>query len=285
MLRFLVPLVVLVVVVYIGMAIYIYRSQASFVFFPDPELLSNPAKHGLPFRDLTLTTSDSVKLHAWYLPADSSRGVILFCHGNGGNISYVIETLAALHGLGFDVLAFDYRGYGLSEGEPEEEGLYRDADAAWNFLVDERGVDPSSIVLHGRSLGGGVATYLATKHRPAALILESTFTSIPDIGAKIFPYFPIRLLSQIKFETLKRLPGIEAPVLVIHSRDDEMIPFDHGRSLFAAAKEPKEFLEIGGDHNSGFHVSGRKYVEGIGGFLRRWEPSPQPSPRGRGSKE
>jgi fermentation-respiration switch protein FrsA (DUF1100 family) len=175
-----------------------------------------------------------------------------------------------LNRLGFAVLVFDYRGYGRSEGEPKEDGIYRDAEAAWNYLVNDRGFTPSQIVLHGRSLGGGVASYLAAEHKAAALILESTFTSIPAMGAKVFPIFPVKLLSNIYYNTEKRLPAIEAPILVIHSRTDEMIPYEHGQKLFKESKEPKAFVEINGSHNSGFHNSARTYIEGIDAFLRQY---------------
>jgi uncharacterized protein len=278
MLRIILPLLAVAVVGYVGVAIYLYRSQHSYVYYPDRNIMSTPEEHGLAYEDVTLQTADSVAIHGWYVPADTPRGTVLFCHGNGGNISYTIESIAMLHGIGFNVFVFDYRGYGRSGGVVDEEGTYRDAEAAWTYLTGERGCDPSRIVVLGRSLGGGIASWLAAQHRVGALILESTFTSIADMGAKMFPIFPARLLSRIDYDTEKRLAEIHSPVLVIHSRTDDMIPFEHGTTLFRRANEPKEFLEINGDHNNGFHVSKDVYIDGINAFLRQYIGADFPRP-------
>ena len=166
-----------------------------------------------------------------------------------------------------DVFIFDYRGYGQSEGKPSESGTYRDAEAAWQYLVEERKVDPNRIIIFGRSLGGAVATWQARNHTPVALILESTFTSVPDIGAKYYPFLPVRLLSRFKYDTAEYLKGVNCPVLIVHSPDDEMMPFSHGQRLFEIAKEPKGFLEISGSHNEGFIISGKRYEEGLNAFI------------------
>jgi alpha-beta hydrolase superfamily lysophospholipase len=276
MLRIILLILVLIVVVYVGAAIYLYRSQSSFVYYPSRQILSTPKEHGLAYQDVMLQTVDSVAIHGWYVPADSPRGTVLFCHGNGGNISHTIESVAMLHGIGFNVFVFDYRGYGRSGGEVDEEGTYRDAEAAWSYLTGERGCDPSRIVVLGRSLGGGIASWIAAQHSVGALILESTFTSIPDMGAGMFPIFPVRLLSRIHYDTEKRLGAIHSPVLVIHSRTDDVISFKHGAALFGRANEPKEFLEITGDHNMGFHASQRVYIEGIIAFLEKYIDSDSP---------
>ena len=278
MLRIILPLLAVAVVGYLGIAIYLYRSQYSFIYYPDRQIISTPEEHGLAYEDVMLQTADSVAIHGWYVPADTPRGTVLFCHGNGGNINYVIESIAMLHGIGFNVFVFDYRGYGRSGGEVGEEGTYRDAEAAWSYLTGERGCDPSRIVVLGRSLGGGIASWIAAQHPVGALILESTFTSIPDMGAKMFPIFPTRLLSRINYDTEKRLGAIHSPVLVIHSRTDDMIPFEQGATLFKRAGEPKEFLEINGDHNSGFHVSKEAYIDGINAFLQQHIGSDFPRP-------
>ncbi len=165
------------------------------------------------------------------------------------------------------VLIFDYRGYGKSGGSPSEEGTYRDADAAWGYLLHTRKVPPEKIVLFGRSLGGAVAAELARRTKPAALILESTFTSLPDLGAEIYPWLPVRVLSKFRYSTLDKIASLTCPKLIIHSPRDEIVPFGQGRALFERAAPPKTFLEIAGGHNDGFLLSETRYKEGLGIFL------------------
>jgi fermentation-respiration switch protein FrsA (DUF1100 family) len=172
--------------------------------------------------------------------------VVLFCHGNAGNVSHRLDTLQFFRSLGLGTLIFDYRGYGRSDGSPSEKGTYRDAEAAWRHLVEQRQIPPERIVILGRSLGGAVAARLAADQRPGALVVESAFTSVPDLAARMFPVYPVHLLARIRYNTLKWIRRVHCPVLVVHSRDDEMIPFRHGRRLFEAAPEPKEFLELRG---------------------------------------
>jgi fermentation-respiration switch protein FrsA (DUF1100 family) len=172
--------------------------------------------------------------------------------------------------MGFSTLIIDYRGYGKSEGEPDEEGTYRDAMAAWNYLVQERNLLPDSIVILGRSLGGAVAAYLATTVQPRAVILESTFTSIPDRGSELYPYFPARLLARIQYNSLDRMKSLKSPVLIVHSAEDEIVPFSHGQKIFEAAREPKEFLRLSGGHNDANFSFRDLYEEGITDFLKRY---------------
>jgi len=254
---------------YAGIAGWLYLAQESFVYFPDRKLVATPASAGLAYEAVTLTTDDGVRLSGWYIPAPKSRGTLLFSHGNAGNISHRLESIRQFHDLGLDVFIYDYRGYGESEGKPSEEGTYRDAEAAWRYLTETRRVAPERLVYFGRSLGAGVASWLATRHPPRALIVESAFTSVPDFGAEVYPWLPVRWLARLQYPTRKNLRSVHAPVLVIHSRNDEIIPFRHGEALFVAANEPKEFLEIRGGHNDGFLVSGKRYTEGIDAFLRK----------------
>lgn len=176
------------------------------------------------------------------------------------------------HDLGLSTLIIDYRGYGRSSGEPSEEGTYLDAAAAWRHATQMLGFTAGRIVLFGESLGGGVAAQLAAENRPAALILASTFTSVPDMGADLYPLLPIRLLARIRYHTLARLPQIACPVLVIHSRNDDIIPFAHGRRLFETARQPKQFLEIEGGHNEGFVFGHEHWVKQLDAFLQRALP-------------
>jgi len=254
---------------YLLVGLFLFLFQSRLIYFPRREMGMTPADAEMPFEDLTIPTVDGIRLNAWFVPADNSLTTLLYFHGNAGNISNRIETIRQFRGMGFNTLIVDYRGYGRSDGEPGEEGTYRDAEAAWDYLVNVRGMSPHSIVILGRSLGGAVATYLATKTMPRALVLESTFTSIPDRGAELYPYFPARILARIKYNSLDRMPSVRCPVLVVHSTEDEIVPFSHGQKLFEAALEPKEFLRISGGHNDGNFSFRDVYENGIKAFLSR----------------
>lgn len=245
----------------------VYAFQEKLVFFPSRDLVADPSAMGLDFEDVRVATQDGVLLHGWFVPAEPSRGAVLFFHGNAGNISHRLDTIALINGLGLSLLIFDYRGYGLSTGEPSVAGTREDARAMWRHMTSDRGLDPSRIVLWGRSLGGAVAAGLAVDAMPAALILESTFTSVADMGRKYYPFLPAGLIARGRYPTLEHVAEIQTPVLVVHSPDDEIIPFAMGRRLFAAAPEPKSFLEIDGSHNNGFLQSREEYSGGITRFL------------------
>ena len=252
---------------YVAVVGLAYAFQDQLLYFPSSALVATPDQYGLAYESVQIDTDDGEQLHGWWIPADSARGTLLFFHGNAGNISGRLENVQQFHQLGLNVLIFDYRGYGKSTGAPSEEGLYRDAEAAWQHLVTERRIDPSEIVIFGRSLGGGPATWLATRHEAGALMLESAFTSVPDMAAEHYPWLPARQLTVTQFNNRDQIDQIDAPLLVIHSRGDEVVPFDHGRQLFEAAREPKQFLEISGNHNDGFLVSADRYLRAIDAFL------------------
>jgi len=241
--------------------------QSHYVYYPERVLLADPSNIGLDFESVIFETADGAKLSGWFIPGGSARGVILFCHGNAGNISHRLESIQIFHRLGLDVFIFDYQGYGQSEGKPTEHGTYEDAEAAWRYLIETRQVNPSQVIVFGRSLGGAVASWLAQRHTPGGLILESTFTSLPDIAATLYPYLPARLLLRSQYSTAEYLGRTRCPVLIVHSRDDEIMPFSHGRRLFDTAVEPKRFLEISGTHNEGFLSSGKHYEEGLDSFI------------------
>lgn len=253
--------------VYVGFSLLVGLFQSRLVYFPLRTIDATPADAGLEYRDVTVTTSDGVRIHGWFCPADEERGVVLFCHGNGGNISGRLGSLEIFHNLGLSTLIFDYRGYGRSEGSPSEEGTYLDAEAVWRHLTEEMKIDPGRIILFGRSLGGAVAAKLATKHKPGAVILESSFTSIPDIGAEAYPFLPVRAICRFDYNTAESVGKIRCPVLIVHSVEDDLIPVSHGRKLFELANEPKRFLEIKGSHNYGFSESGAAYTGGLDGFI------------------
>jgi pimeloyl-ACP methyl ester carboxylesterase len=262
-------IVAIVAAAYIGLTLILFLFQASFVFFPTRDSAGTPAAIGLAYEDIRFKTADGVTLSGWYVPAKESRQVVLFFHGNAGNITHRLDSIAQFHRLGLSVFIVDYRGYGLSEGKVSEEGTYLDAEAAWTYLIEERGIESEQIIIFGRSLGGAVATWLAQQHPPKMLILESTFTSVPDMAAKQFPFLPVRLLARIKYNTVDRLPEVSAPILIVHSPGDDIIPYSHGRRLFEVAPEPKEFLQITGGHNEGFIVS-QNYEEGLKSFIEMY---------------
>jgi fermentation-respiration switch protein FrsA (DUF1100 family) len=234
-------------------------------------------EHLRPWEDVYLKTQDGTQLNAWFFPspAHSPRAqfVILLCHGNGGNISHRTDIYQALRELGVAVFAFDYRGYGLSQGRPGEAGTYLDAQAAYAWLR-QKGFAPANIIAYGESLGGGVASELCVREVTGGLILQSTFTSIPDIGAEIYPWLPVRWLASIRYDTLSRLPKLKIPVLVMHSREDGMIGYRHSERNFAAANEPKLFVEIRGDHNDPLYDS-QGFANGMEKFLKLLEARDQ----------
>ena len=251
---------------YVVLAVLAFLLADSLVFFPHRELRTDPSERGLEYEDVSFRAGDGTLLHGWFLPG-KGRGTLLFCHGNAGNISHRLDSLEIFHRLGLSVFLFDYRGYGKSGGKPSEEGLYSDVEGAWRWLAKERGVRPETIVLFGRSLGGAVAAWAAEKHSPAGLILESTFTSLADIGKHHYFFLPVRLIVGNSFDTLGKMKNISCPVLVAASPEDEIVPGEQGQILFEAARPPKRFLQLKGDHNWGFMSTGRAYVQGLDTFL------------------
>ncbi|MFC2069779.1 alpha/beta hydrolase [Chloroflexota bacterium] len=263
-------IVAIVVGAYVIFAGYLFVFQSSFIYYPKQVLSiipGDPGSIGLPFENVSLETEDGLRLSGWFIPKEDSRGVLLFCHGNAGNMGHRLDSIRLFRQLELEVFIFDYRGYGESEGKPTEMGTYEDAEAAWRYLVDKRKVDPSKIIVFGRSLGGGIASRLASRHTPGALILESTFTSLPDVAATSYWFMPVRLIMRFKYNTAENLREVNCPTLIIHSRGDEMMPFIHGQRLFEIASEPKKFLEITGTHNEGFITSGSRYEEGLNAFI------------------
>jgi fermentation-respiration switch protein FrsA (DUF1100 family) len=251
---------------YVLILIAVYMFQSRLVFFPDREMAGDPGDIGLQFEDVWLK-SGGRRIHGWFVPAANPRATLLFCHGNAGNISHRLESIKIFHDLQLSVLIFDYRGYGKSSGRPGEAATYRDSRAAWDYLTGERGLSPDQIVLFGRSLGAAVAIELATVTDPMAVIAESSFTSAVDMGTKVYPWLPIRLVARIRYNSLRRVENVDAPKLFIHSIDDEVVPFGMGKRLFARAHQPKQFLKIRGGHQDGFLVSARLYTDTIGQFL------------------
>ena len=257
---------------YVAFVAMLYFSQNRMLFLPHIPgrmLDSTPAVIGLEYEQVTLTTADGIELDGWFIASQSPGPTLLFFHGNAGNISHRLDSIHIFHELGLNVFIFDYRGYGRSTGKPSERGVYRDAESAWHYLTVRRAITPSRIILFGRSLGGAITAWLAARTNPGAVIIESTFTSVPDMAAKLYPLVPVRLLARLEFNALDVMHDITSPVLIIHSREDEIIPFDHGQALYQKAPSPKDFIELSGGHNDGFILSGNIYVQGLKRFLTK----------------
>jgi len=278
--RFLLPILRILAFAYIGLAIVLYIGQSSLVFMPSKDVIETPEVLGIKFENIQITTRDNINLDTWFVPAKDNdlvgKGVILFCHGNGGNISNRISYLPIFRELGLATFLFDYRGYGKSGGTPSEEGTYADVEAAWQYLTQERQISPQKIIIYGESLGGAIASYLAQKisqqngnNNAGSLVLASTFTSISDRAAELYPFMPIRFLSRFSYNSIDRLPSIKIPVLVIHSIDDEIIPFHHGERNFQVANPTKNLVRLRGDHNGGFLDSLETYRNGLNEFIQR----------------
>lgn len=258
--------------VWLLLALLLYFYQPKLVFYPHAIIQTTPSTISLDYEDVSLVTADGEVINGWWIPAVEARATLLFLHGNAGNISHRLESIAIFNQLGLSVFIIDYRGYGKSSGRPSEQGTYLDAEAAWEYLLNEKGLKSDEIIVFGRSLGGAVATWLADRHTPAGLIIESSFTSIADIGKYYYPYLPTSLLARIKYASIERIAHNKSPLLVIHSIDDEIIPYQHGKALFAqaATESPqvnKMFMDIRGGHNEGFLLTGEKYSNGIDHFI------------------
>jgi uncharacterized protein len=248
-----------------GLAQALAEIENSILFFPDKTLVATPEKIKLAFDKISLLTADKVKLHAWWVPRQNARATLIFSHGNAGNISHRLAKLRIFHDLGLNVLLYDYRGYGRSEGSPNEKGLYADVQAAYDFAVKEKNIPADRIIAYGESLGGPVAAHLAANNTVNLLILDSTFTNLKDMAQSQSPL--LVPLVQSKFDTLSDVANVKSPTLILHSPDDEVVPYAQGRQLFAASKARKKFVKLHGSHNGGFLASKKAYVKGLGEFL------------------
>lgn len=293
-------LLIPVAIAYAAVLLLVFVFQSRLVFYPEVgrTVTLSPEAYGLRFEEVRIGTSDNETLVAWWVPAEDARGAVLFFHGNAGNISHRLDYLLMFNRLRYTTLIVDYRGYGRSTGSPSEEGTYRDAEAAWDYLRHARAARPEHVVIAGESLGGAVASWLAARVSlipspspeggretdgaplregegpgvragPRAVLLFSTFTSATDLGADVYWFLPVRILSRIGYDNLDNLKSIRAPVFIAHSRDDDIVPYRHGRKLYEAAREPKAFLEMRGGHNDGFIFARTEWVAQLAAFLDR----------------
>lgn len=260
------------VIAYIAIAIvlvvgYIKYIESRGIFFPVKNIELTPEFINLAFEDTYIDTKDNIKINGWFIPQGNAKYTVLFCHGNAGNIGHRLDKISLLHDIGLNLFLIDYRGYGRSQGEPSESGIYLDAEAAYDYLVNNRNIKPEYIVLYGESLGCAVAVHLASRVKIAGLILEGSFSKGQDMARKVYPFLPTFLFSN-KFDSLTKIKEVTAPKLFIHSRNDEIVSFDLAKRLYNAAKEPKRFVEIMGSHNTAFLDSKPVFISSIALFIK-----------------
>jgi hypothetical protein len=266
--NYFIKIVLLIVVFLILGFFYLRYFEKRNLYFPLRTIEATPEDINLDYESVTFMTKDGVQLVGWFIPAKTSRATLIFCHGNGGNISHRLEKIRIFNNLNLDVLIFDYRGYGMSEGSPSEKGLYLDAEVVYNYLVNEKRITTKKIVVYGESLGAAVAVDLASKHDLAGIIIEGGFTSVKDMAKKILPFIPTFIYAS-RFDSLEKIKNIKSPKLIFHSVDDEIVPFELGKKLFDAAAEPKEFVELRGGHNDAFLNSQDMFITKIDSFINR----------------
>jgi hypothetical protein len=262
------------VIALVGATIVLMLFERRIIYLPSKEHEATPRGLGLRFEDLHLVSSDGVRVHGWFLPAKDSRLTVLFCHGNGGNVSHRLDRVIVAHSkFPVDFLLFDYRGYGSSEGSPDEEGTYRDAHAAWDWLTKVRNVSPERIIIYGESVGCAVALELALTTPARALVLESPFESIPAMARTRLPFLPLGPFVRTRYDNMARIPRLRMPLLVLHGTRDGIIPFEQGKRLFDMAPSPKTFYAIeGAGHNDTYLVGGKAYWTALADFLTPLAP-------------
>lgn len=261
-------IVIIILSVYVFVIFYMFINQENYLFFPSKEYISPPSNLGV--EEVWFKTNDGEKLHAWWLENKKDSKTVIFFHGNAGNISDRVSQVQIFKKLKLNCLMVDYRGYGKSSGKiKKEKDIYLDSLAAWDYVIKEKGVQAKDIIIWGRSLGGAVAIDLAQEKDVFAVIAESTFYSVVDMAKKQYWFLPAGLITKYKFLSNDKVKNIKAPIMIVHSRDDEIVPFEQGERLFDKAIEPKVFLEISGGHNTGIFESYDKYIEEIDKFLNK----------------
>jgi len=248
--RLIVKLVILLAVIFIILRISSFYLENKFLYKPDKELSITPDSENIPYEDVTIKTKDGQAINAWFVPMKDAKVTVLFCHGNGGNLSDRIYRIKFFHGAGFNFLMFDYRGYGRSTGVPSEQGFYCDAQAAYDYLASRKDVQKDKIVVYGVSLGGPVAAQLCLKRKVAALILENSLVSLMNQAQNMFPFLPMSIIITQKYDTLSKIKNIYIPKLIVQGMDDEVVSFEDIRSLYRQSAPPREFVAYEGKHDA-----------------------------------
>ncbi|MFW6456765.1 MAG: alpha/beta hydrolase [Planctomycetota bacterium] len=255
---------------YVLLAVLVFLFQHKFVYHPSSTPMVPFEDPGIPVESCWIKTADGVKLHGWWMDQETDAPVLLFFHGNGGNLTHRVEWFRMLHNRGLRILAIDYRGYGQSGGSPSEEGLYSDAEAAYDYLITQKKADPNDIISYGKSLGTAVALRLALSQPVAGVVLESPFISAEAMAREMFPFLPPGPFVRSDFGNADRIGQLTKPVLIIHGDNDEIVPFEQGRVVFEAATGDREFYRIdGAGHNNLYKVGGEPYLERITEFCHR----------------
>jgi len=250
--------------------------QRRMVFQPSRHIDATPDSVGLAFRGVEFAGPGGRRLHGWYVPAANAQFTLLYCHGNAGNIGHRLDAISAFVHRGLSVFIFDYAGYGRSRGRPSEAGTYADARAAYDHLVRREALPADRIILFGRSLGTAVAIELATHVRHAALIVESPFTSARELGARMYPWLPMRYLLRFSYDSASRIGQVSGPKLFVHSLEDEVVPFGMGRRLYNRAGSPKTFVKVRGSHNDVYLLPDSDYERALESLLEELETQHRP---------
>jgi len=248
--------------------LYVKYIESKSIFFPEKKIDFTPAQIGLAFQDVYFITSDKLKINGWFFPHPRAKRTILFFHGNAGNISNRLDKIISMLRLKVNIFIIDYRGYGKSEGKPKEQGIYLDAYAAYDYLVNQQGIKPKDIIVYGESLGGAVAIDLASNKEVGAVILEGTFSSGRDVGVKLYPYLPKFILPNV-LNSLTKVVKVKVPKLFIHSKQDLVIPLELGKKLYDFSPGPKKFIAVAGTHNSLFIDAESVCLKAIAAFIEQ----------------
>ncbi len=266
MIKFLIWTVTILGGTFLVFSLYVYLNQHKMVFVPSKNISVTPDQLNLAYEEINILVSKTEKIICWYLPAQNqsdSTKTVLFCQGNGGNISHRLLTAEFFVKRNINILLLGYRGYGESDGKPSEQNIYEDARAGFDWLVNEKSIDKKNIIIFGRSLGGVPAIDLAMNVDCKGLIVESSFTSAVDMGKIMFPMIPIGLLMRYKLNSIDKIDKVNCPVLITHSKTDEMIPFSMSEQLYEKANEPKKFFILEGGHNDRGYLDDPSYQQAI----------------------
>ena len=261
-------LLLIIFILIIFRVFFIYLEQKS-LYHPYKEIPQTPGDLGVAYEEVNFKTVDGRLLNGWFVPARDAKITFLYCHGNAGNIYHRLHKVKFFNELGVNFFIFDYRGYGKSTGAPSEKGLYKDAQAAYDYLISRNDVDKNKIVAYGKSLGGPIAADLCLHRKLSALIVEGSFASVALRAQQLYPFLPMKLLIIQKYDTMSKVKDIRIPKLIAHARGDDVISFRHGEILFKIAAEPKQFLPFEGTHNDDEYVISSAYREELKKFLKQ----------------